>query len=266
MKKLIYNDNTKEINIVKEELKKRKKVKKFFKRNKIYLEVFSMTIVGIMGIIISFVGWRTDRRNSEIYQKQLEILQNDREPYFTIKCETILHNYLEEGYYAQNKYTIKNEGGMISEAFIKDVYSYLTIDVPINRKDNYICLHFIYEFEDRFTMPSNECFYNEETKELVFYELDDNTYRDFEYDLEQEINKVLQRDDILVISKNYVEIYYVNYKNEEYSKRYEFAPNKIVLEENNDEVFIRVKQSDNVAVIAKNIYEHIEEWNYLLDG
>lgn len=107
MKKLIYNENTKLIDIVeceeiieiKNEKEKNQgrieRIKKFFglkiekrreflNKNKIFYEVFSYIFVGMMGIIISYVGWQTNIRTAEIYQRQLEILDNDRKPYFTI--------------------------------------------------------------------------------------------------------------------------------------------------------------------------------------
>ena len=37
-----------------------------------------------MSIILSFFGWKTDKRSSDIYEKQLEIMNNDREPYFKL--------------------------------------------------------------------------------------------------------------------------------------------------------------------------------------
>lgn len=265
MKKLIYNYNTNEMIFVEEESGKRNGIRECLERNKIFVEVFSLIFVGVMGIVISFVGWRTDKRSSDIYQKQLEILQNDREPYFTIKCETVYSDYQDDGYYMQKKYTIKNEGGRISEAFIKYANSYLIIDIPINKKNNYKNLHFIYEIENRFSTPSNECFYNEKTKELVFYGVDNSDYEDFSMKLEQELNRILKRDDIYVLNQNYVELYYVNYKNEEFRKKYEFTQNTIVINETNDEVFIRVGQSNDIALIVEEIYEYIEEWDHLLD-
>ena len=94
MKKLIYNENTKLIDIVeceeiienKNEKEKKqgrlKRIKEFFKskiekrreslnKNKVFFEVFSYLFVGI---IISYVGWQTNIRTAEIYQRQLEIL------------------------------------------------------------------------------------------------------------------------------------------------------------------------------------------------
>ena len=60
MKKLIYNENTKEIEIVEKEAfsakekKKQKRVKSWLENNKIYFEVFSYLFIGVMGIVIAF--------------------------------------------------------------------------------------------------------------------------------------------------------------------------------------------------------------------
>lgn len=216
-----------------------------------------------MGIVISFVGWRTDIRSSEIYQKQLEILQNDRGSYFTISCETVFDEYKEDGYYRQIKYTIKNEGGMLSEAYILFVNSYLIINIPIHKSNNYKHFNFVYEIEDRFSTPTDECFYNEETKELIFYGIDNSQYLDFSMNLEQELNRILKEDDIAIRTKNYVKIYYVNFKNEEYTKEYEFTSNKIVISESDDDIYISIDQSKDIGLVAKEIYDYIERWDDL---
>ena len=102
MKKLIYNENTKEIDVVEKkhspekDEKEPRKVKKWLEENKIFFDIVSTFCVGTMGVVISFVGWKTNQRSADIYQRQLEILENDREPYFTINSE-ITYQSLEEG-------------------------------------------------------------------------------------------------------------------------------------------------------------------------
>ena len=60
MKKLMYNKNTKEIDIADKddfsEKKKPRRVKTWLENNKIFFEIFSFVFVGVMGIVISFVG------------------------------------------------------------------------------------------------------------------------------------------------------------------------------------------------------------------
>lgn len=68
MKKLIYNENTKEIEIVEKEAfsakekKKQKRVKSWLENNKIYFEVFSYLFIGVMGIVIAFAGYNINKQ------------------------------------------------------------------------------------------------------------------------------------------------------------------------------------------------------------
>lgn len=68
MKKLIYNENTKEIEIVEKEAfsakekKKQKRVKSWLENNKIYFEVFSYLFIGVMGIVIAFTGYNINKQ------------------------------------------------------------------------------------------------------------------------------------------------------------------------------------------------------------
>ncbi|NBH20412.1 hypothetical protein D3Z55_24285 [Clostridiaceae bacterium] len=141
MKKLIYNENTKVIDIVEceeiiesknekveveAEVKNQgriKRVKEFFEsktekgrnflnRNKIFFEVFSYLFVGVMGIIISYVGWQTNIKTAEIYQRQLEIMENDSEPRFSSELFWIDAENME---YA---YKIENDGGIASDGIV----------------------------------------------------------------------------------------------------------------------------------------------------
>lgn len=116
MKKLLYNENTKEIDVIEEdfplkekEREKPRRVKIWLENNKVFFEIFSFVIVGAMGVVISFVTWKTNERSAEIYQKQLEIEDNDREPYFTTK-ELNIDNEKNA------KITIENKGGRITSA------------------------------------------------------------------------------------------------------------------------------------------------------
>lgn len=94
MKKLIYNKHTNEIDIVEQEeienlkktennfSKKLVRIRQRLERNKIFFEVFSLVFLGIMGAVISVVGVMINKRTTDIYQKQLEIMENDSEPSF----------------------------------------------------------------------------------------------------------------------------------------------------------------------------------------
>lgn len=141
MKKLIYNENTKVIDIVeyeeliedkngkvetKEKAKNQGRTRKvkiflktkiekrreFLEKNKIFFEVFSYLFVGDMGIIISYVGWQTNIKTTEIYQRQLEIMENDSEPRFSSELFWIDTENME---YA---YKIENDGGIASDGIV----------------------------------------------------------------------------------------------------------------------------------------------------
>lgn len=293
MKKLQYNEITREIDIIEQEQievykepevetkievnsenidekpkdkprKENKKIlkalKKRLKRNKIFFEIFSLFFLGVMGAVISGVGLKVNQKTAEIYQKQLEILDNDREPYFTINSETIFKRSDKDSYYIQMKYTIKNEGGLITEAFIKDIGAYAIIHIPIHGKNNYKNLYFRYEIEDKFSMPNSSYFYNEETKEFVFYGVMDSDHQDFATALEQELNSILGSNDTYIGFEDYIEIFYVNYKNDEYRKKFQFTGNSMVINENDDRIFINIKQRNDITLIAQEIIEHVEEW------
>lgn len=67
MKKLIYNENTKEIDVMEQkncsEKEKPKGFKAWLKNNKIFFEIFSLFFVGVMSIILSVVGLRINKKN-----------------------------------------------------------------------------------------------------------------------------------------------------------------------------------------------------------
>lgn len=83
MKKLIFNENTNMIYIIDQEdlneaeKKKINCIKEKLENNKIYFEVFSYVIIGIMGIVIALVGNNINQKTMEIYEKQLQILDNE---------------------------------------------------------------------------------------------------------------------------------------------------------------------------------------------
>lgn len=130
MKKLVYNENTKELNLIEqveitekiekttivEDASKCKlkidELRKSLKENKIFFEIFSLFFLGVMGVVISGVGLKVNKRTADIYQKQLEILVNDREPSFYSKlCWTDAENM-------EYVYKIENHGGIASDCIV----------------------------------------------------------------------------------------------------------------------------------------------------
>ena len=45
------------------------------RRKQNFFDIVSTFCVGTMGVVISFVGWKTNQRSADIYQRQLEILE-----------------------------------------------------------------------------------------------------------------------------------------------------------------------------------------------
>jgi hypothetical protein len=297
MKKLVYNENTKAIDIVeceditenkneKEEEKvktkgKRKGVKKFLKsnterqrkfleKNKIYFEVFSYVFVGIMGIMISYVGWKTNIRTAQIYQRQLDILDNDREPYFTIHCKPILERFeSEDDYYTKKLYTIKNEGGLINGAFLYGARGYAIIFLiePETKKEKIYKLYISEMFENSNGLTS---FYDEQNKSFCFYGYEGSKYDKFRNELGVKLEELFEEYSVSVYFENYVDIVYVNYKNEECSHTYKFLGESMSLSTDSMEkerVYVGgVEKIDNVENIAKDVYKIIKDKDKKIDN
>lgn len=63
---------------------RKKCLRKWLKKNKIFFEIISSVCLSLMSMVTFAVSISFNQGSSEIYEKQLEILENDREPYFTI--------------------------------------------------------------------------------------------------------------------------------------------------------------------------------------
>lgn len=238
---------------------KSKELRDFLDRIKVFFEIFSYAFVGIMGITISVIGLNFDKRTTEIYERQLEILDNDREPYFTINSETTYQSLEEDSYYIQSKYVIKNEGGLIIEAFIKDVKSYAVVDVYIPNGVGLKRLCFKYEIENKFSVLDRSSYYDKETKELAFYGIKNSEYENFRAELEGKLNKILNNCYVFVDYEDYIEISYINYKNEKNVKKYRFIGDSLAINDD-DKNYIRIMQRDDVELIAQEILEHVRKW------
>ena len=135
MKKLIYNENTKEIDIIKENKRGIKKIKGFFEENKIFVEIYSLFFLGTMGVVLSFVGININNETMEIYEKQLEIEEKNMEPFFTLECKNIWEKVEEtEGTdkIAKCQYTLTNNGRSITNAHVwveSDIIFYIPTGV-----------------------------------------------------------------------------------------------------------------------------------------
>lgn len=248
------------------------------KKNKIFYEVFSYLFVGIMGIVLSFVGWKTNERSADIYQKQLEIMKNDREPYFTLKSEEIyeeVEETEEDDTIAIRRYIISNNGGTIRDvSIIKDASA--IISVPKN-EDNITEGYYVfkYSFLDFFFNKLGikpQIQHVEDGKDIIFYEygierkhpdyIDDEEfdYSDIFWMLEEKLEEKLNCA-LLYERKNFIEITYTNYKNEKYTKRFEFTNDNMWLSNEDEEgIDLHYNVSQDIDNMAEEIKEGIEGW------
>lgn len=261
MKKIVYNENTKEIDVIeKEDTKERSKViRAWLEKNKIFFEVFSYVFVGIMGIVLSVVGWKTNERSMKINQKQLEIQDNDREPYFKFE-ENYVYKKLGDKKLTR-KCTLKNIGGRISNSYLK-IYTYLRIYISGgNENETY---YFRCVFPDKYIFDkedSNLCLYDEENKGFIFYETGTNKYKEIENKLNECIENKLNEYDVFIIYEDYLNIDYSNYKNEPFDVEYkmyydDISKNQEYKNENIED--LGEVTIDNVKDIARKVKEEIE--------
>ena len=273
MKKLVYNENTKGLDLLEQEMVEKKieeenkskleKIRNFFERNKIFFEVFSLFFLGVMGVVISVVGVVINQRTAEIYQSQLEILDNDREPYFTMECEPIIESFeSEDNYYIKNLYTIKNEGGLINRAFLYGVRGYLTIFMvePETKTEKIYKLYISEMFENSNGLTSS---YNAENRTFCFYGYEGSKYDKFRNELGIYLRELFKEYSVSVYFENYVDIIYVNYKNEKCSHTYKFLGEELVLSTDSTEkerIFIGgIENVGDTENVAKDIYKIIKQ-------
>ncbi len=265
MKKLVYDKETKEIVIEEIESSEEKepkiiKIKKFFEKYKIFFEIFSSVLLAIMSFVISIVGIQINKRNSETNKRQLEIAENDREPYFVIKSETLDEKHKEGNYeFTIKLYTITNEGGLITGAYSSEIYKYAVVKVfneKSYKQDTYI-LYFNDIFEKTEGIMS---LYNDEKKEFKFCEKENNKFDKLITSLSYTLKEKFpapgdkSRYTAQVNIKNTIKIEYINYKNEEYVKEYQFMTGDRMILINDENV------SDEVIYLGwASIYEDIED-------
>lgn len=302
MKKLIYNENTKEINIIEEDIENSKEVaienidqealnkpqennedlspnktepkiiKNWLEKNKIFFEIFSLFFVGIMGIILSFVGWQTNKRSADIYQKQLEIEEDNREPLFELESDLINENIEENK--KEYRYTLKNEGGQISYATAlirkyveveitsiegKKIIDPIIFRAPISRND------------------IDDVQYNEFDKNFILYEIEhEENMRAFHFELSSRISLLIDGTRACVSGvRTYIEIVYNNYQNEQIKDKYgihtyyqikddKIYPKKKLIPEYDEDniIYLNEVNKDNMESIAKQAKKEFDRrWN-----
>ncbi len=228
MKKLVHNKETEELELI--EIERKRRVKSFLERNKIFFETVVIVFLTVMSIIVSVVGVRIDIRSQEISKKELEILENDRAPYFKIECDLKYDEFESaDNYVIKKTYTITNTGGAISGAYIT-VCSYVKIYLPKDKPGEYD----IYTYILPENLIKNETLfhgYNEESKSFTFCEYESSDCSDYIKELEKGLRIFFDNEGIILLCENYVDMVYVNYKNERYDVRYRFLEDELILQD-----------------------------------
>lgn len=205
------------------------KIKDTLEKNKIYFETIVMAALTFMGIVVAIVGVRIDQRNQEISQKELEILTNEREPYFCFapKEKPILRS---DGLSTYEVHEIVNMGGAISGAsFRADVVVLLSF---ITGEQYGFILHDM-------VRTANDGKYDNAKKSFIFYEnysiegaaekyhsIDNQ----FISDLQMELIDVFGEPSVVVSKAYRFIIIYADYKNEQHCISYLFKDNGFFIE------------------------------------
>lgn len=270
MKKIKYDKYNHEINIENNTCK----MTEILEKNKIYIEIISSIFLVIASITVSCASNQINEKTKKIYERQLEILENDREPYFLIKSEPVNGNYQGKDYnYTKKLYTIKNEGGLITGAYSFPVYTDIIIKIfnkGLGKRSTYI-LTYDGLFED-VDVENSSFLYDIESKTFKFYMRESDKFNDFIHNLRLELEKTFPASEedswmerIEITYDNKVEIGYINYKNIEFNQVYKInSYDRMVLispEEESDEIISLGNASieEDYRYIIQDVCKEIEE-------
>lgn len=102
--------------------------------------------------------------------------------------------------------------------------------------------------------------YGIERKHPEYIDEEEFDYEDIFWMLEEELRKYFKCD-IILYRKNFVEITYTNYKNEKYTKRFEFTDDNMWLSNKDEEgIDLYYNVSTEVNEMAKEIQDRAENW------
>lgn len=254
MKRTVFNGVTKKLDLVERErentneeilkenenTKISRKFKLWLETNKIFFEVFSYVFVGVMGIVISLVGLKFNVTTVDIYQRQLQIEENDSEPRFSSELLEINEKNTE---YA---YEIVNDGGIASGCTV--------CPIPVG----------VYFINNKFVRVS--CIDNFSAGKLesgekciIAFSRSKKLFENIEKELENQCIMVLE----------YVALDYINYQNKNISNYYCLTSKGMYLIDkeqviNSDAVCVTYDDNTDIKEIANLIREKSEDKN--LDG
>lgn len=274
MKIIKYNKKTKEIIIY--------EIGKFITKKNIinFIKIIPSFALTVMSLVITWVGVGYNERSAEIYEKQLEIMENDREPYFILKSKPIDGVYSGNDYnYTKRLCSIKNGGGLITGACLFPVYTDVKIEIfnkGLGKRCTYIL---IYDglFED-VDIKNSSFLYDIESKTFRFYILESDKFNNFIHDLQLELEKTFSPSEenkwmerIQISYDNKVEIQYINYKNIEYNQVYKvnsYDRMTLISPEENDEIIPLGNASieEDYRYIIRDVCKEIKESMTLESG
>lgn len=274
MKRLIYNKDTKEIDIIEKddflEKKKKRKVRSWLENNKIFFEIFSFVFVGFMGIVISFIGLKFNKSIVDINKRQLEITENDKKPHFYIESDYISATIDKAGVDGKKPkcyYNIINKGEDITEVLIEPE-SYIFFYIPTDVDGEY----YIFQF-------NSHDFYKDYVSGIETIEKD-KEYRFAEYIIKEgeksEWMEIAKRvftyfPNIKCVHKNIAKISYVDYMGEKQEEFFVFN-DRDIKKEHNEENYVLLKDDygidfntpkpalQSVENSAEDIIKGIDDW------
>lgn len=248
MKKLIYNEITKEINIIEQDECDNKKIKKnrirkFFRRNKIFFETILMVAIAVVTIIVYMIGNSINDRNKEISRKELEILESDREPQFVVERNVEKEEKTDFG--ESVDFTVKNIGGTLTDSRLFPIYQY-----TLYWRNLKVGIQF-----DTYKHLEIPFCYNKKTKKFKCRYMKNDAF----------VIEIMNRIGANVLKGDcYVEIWYINYKNEQYFSYYQLGINGMNLinkDEIETDIEIYISKGMSVEDVIGEIQRQSEGYN-----
>ena len=271
MKKLIYNENTKEINVI-----EHGKSKAWLKNNKIFFEIISIVfgfLISIVSLVVSISGLKTANNTMKIYEKQLEIDKNNRKPLFELRTELINENIEENK--KEYRYTLKYEGGQISHATAL-IRKYVEVEITYIEGKK-IIEPIIFRAPISNKNYTNSVEYNESDKNFILHEIEyEENMRAFHLELSSRISLLIDGTRACVSGvKTYIEIVYNDYQNKQVKEKYEinnvyftkgdkqYYTKSMSPEYDEDNIiYLNEVNKDNMESIAKQAKREFDQrWN-----
>lgn len=215
--------------------KKPRRFKTWIETNRIYFEVFSYVFVGVMGIVISLVGLKFNKITVDIYKRQLQIEENNREPSFSLKLSWINEKN------AEYVYEIRNDGGIVSGCTVLpiSVGTFLITDKIV----------YVIVFEEPLKLENgNKC--------VIDFKRSKNILKN----IQKEINGRY------FDAWEYVSLDYINYKNKNISSYYRLTSDGMFMADteniiNSDSIYIGYNENVDIKQVTNKIREKSEDKN-----